>query len=34
LTDDDKRALSKSLSDCSDDMLSLNQFEIDMAGGV
>lgn len=34
LTDDDKKALSNSLSDCSDDMLSLNQFEIDMAGGV
>lgn len=34
LTDDDKKALSNSLSDCSDDMLSLNQFEVDMAGGV
>jgi phage recombination protein Bet len=34
LTDDDKRVLSKSLSDCSDDLLSLNQFEVDMAGGV
>jgi len=34
LTDDDKKALTKSLSDCSDDILSLNQFEVDMAGGV
>ena len=34
LTDDDRKSLAKSLSDCPDDLLHLNQFEVDLNSAI